>query len=203
MEWGFILEHLPAGPGRCLDFGPGGSTLATRALERGFVVTALDLDDTDWQHQPGVEFIHADIFETNLPPASFDLVINCSTIEHIGLPGRYGVIEMRLDGDLEAMTILRDLMKPDGIMLLTVPVGQDTVFIPMARVYGAKRLPHLLEGFTVEVERYYIKDDNNDWAACPRVMALAETPSVEDRVSPAGNLYALGLFVLRKDPLKG
>lgn len=197
IEWAFIEEYLPQGAGRCLDFGPGGSTLATRALEHGMDVIAVDLDDTDWRDQPGVTFIHSDLIGADLPTASFDVIINCSTIEHVGIPGRYGVIDARPDGDLEAMAILRDLLKPGGIMLLTIPLGHDRIFVPMARVYGTERLPQLLDGFMVDVEHYYIKDNRNRWIWCSREMALDEIASVESN-DPADDLYALGCFVLRK-----
>jgi 2-polyprenyl-3-methyl-5-hydroxy-6-metoxy-1,4-benzoquinol methylase len=197
IEWAFVTEHLPAGPGRCLDFGPGGSQLATHAAGRGFEVLALDRDATDWHDQPGVTFVHADLFALDWPPGPFDVIINCSTIEHVGIPGRYGVTEARPDGDLDAMHILHAWMRPGGVMLLTIPLGHDALFAPLCRVYGAERLPRLLAGFEVEVERYYIKDEANQWTACPREAALDEAASVESW-DPAGNLYALGCFVLRK-----
>jgi len=55
-----------------------------------------------------------DILKVDLPAKHFDLVINWSTVEHVGLAGRYGVTKSRPDGDLEAMARLRDLMKPGG-----------------------------------------------------------------------------------------
>lgn len=192
VEWGFVQEHMPRGLGSCLDFGPGGSTLATRALEAGFEVTAVDLDATDWQEQPGVKFVHGDIFEAELP--RFDLIINCSTVEHVGIPGRYGVTEDRPDGDLEAMALLRGLMR--GSMLLTVPLGQDAVFAPMCRVYGEERLPLLLDGFDIEIERCHIKDGDNRWTACDRRTATNERASAGSSFVHE-NLYALGCFVLR------
>jgi SAM-dependent methyltransferase len=75
-----------------------------------------------------VRFIQGDLLKLDLPTNHFDLIINCSTVEHVGLVGRYSVTENRPDGDLEAMARLRDLMKPSAIMLLTVPVGQDAIF---------------------------------------------------------------------------
>jgi hypothetical protein len=37
----------------------------------------------------------------------FDTVINCSTVEHVGLPGRYGGPSIP-DGDLEACSACAD-----------------------------------------------------------------------------------------------
>jgi SAM-dependent methyltransferase len=197
IEWAFVIEHLPAGPGRCLDFGPGGSPLAGHAARRGLEVLALDRDATDWHDQPGVTFVHADLFALNWPPGGFDVIINCSTVEHVGIPGRYGVTEFQPIADLNAMAILRRLLMPGGVMLLTIPLGHDALFAPLCRVYGAERLPRLLDGFRVDIARYRIKDEANHWRDCPRKAALDEAASVESW-DPADNLYALGCFVLRR-----
>ena len=137
IEWSWIISQMPSGPGHALDFGPGGSHLALIAAQRGFHVTAVDLEPVQWPYvHPGLRFIRGDILKLPLPRGHFDLVINCSTVEHVGLAGRYGVTENRPNGDLEAMARLRELMKPGGVMLLTIPVGRDAVFAPLCRVYA-------------------------------------------------------------------
>jgi len=130
-----------------------------------------------------------------LPKEHFDLIINCSTVEHVGLVGRYGVTESRPNGDLEAMARLRELMKPGGVMLLTIPVGQDAVFEPLCRVYGAQRLPQLLNGYTVEKEVFWVKDDQNRWVLCDKETAL-DFKALACSWDPMENVYALGCFVL-------
>jgi hypothetical protein len=197
IEWRFVEEHLPDGPGRCLDFGPGGSTLATTATQRGLTVTAIDRDISDWRLQDHVALVHADIFMVVGPSDNFDVIINCSTIEHVGIPGRYGITLDNPRGDILAMELLRDWLCPGGMMLLTLPLGRDAVFAPKCRVYGAERLPRLLDGYAVEVERCYVKNEQNQWTPCSREIAVAEEASVYSN-DPAGNLYALGCFVLRK-----
>lgn len=197
IEWSFVRKHLPIGPGHCLDFGPGGSTLATDAVRRGLDVMAIDSDNTDWREQPDVRMLHADLLEARLPEAWFDVVINCSSIEHAGIPGRYGITEMAPDADLAVMAELRRVMRPGAIMLLTIPLGQDAVFIPKCRVYGAERLPRLLDGYDIREQYCYVKTERNDWLLCRLETALQEEASVWSE-TPAGNLYALGCFVLRK-----
>ncbi len=124
-----------------LDLGPGGSHLALIAAQRGFKVTAVDLQSVRWPYvHPEIRFVRDDILKLPFPERHFDLVINCSTVEHVGLVERYRVTENRPDGDLEAMVRLRSLMKPGSMMLLTVPIGCDAVFAPLHRVYGPERL---------------------------------------------------------------
>lgn len=198
VEWPFCAAHMPAGPGLALDFGCGRSPLGFLAVLRGFQVTAIDLEQVKWPYtHPNLQFIQGDLFELDFPKQYFDLVINCSSVEHVGLVGRYGVTLSRKDGDFEAMVLLRELMKPNGIMLLTVPLGQDIILAPMHRVYGARRLPCLLQGFSVEHEEYWVDNEGNGWILCEKEKALSFKAS--------GNLKdlfsfknALGCFVLRR-----
>ena len=191
VEWSWIASQMPIDPGEALDFGPGGSNLGLIAAQRGFNVTAVDLGQVKWHYDHArLHFIRGDILKLPLPKGNLDLVINCSTVEHVGLAGRYGVTQSHPDGDLAAMSRLRDLMKPNGIMLLTIPVGCDAVFMPLHRVYGLERLPKLLSGYVVENEQYWVKNDRNEWVLIDRQDALMKEP--QER------LYGLGCFVLRR-----
>jgi SAM-dependent methyltransferase len=198
IEWAWIASQMPSGPGEALDFGSGGSNLGLIAVQRGFNVIAVDLQPVHWYYvHPALRFIQCDILKLPLPEEHFDLIINCSTVEHVGLAGRYGVTENRPDGDLEAMARLKKLMKSDGIMLLTIPVGCDAVFPPLTRIYGKKRLPLLLEGFIVEKEIFWIKDDKNRWKLTDKETATHFKASAGSQ-NPFQNIYALGCFVLKK-----
>ena len=189
---------MPAGPGEALDFGTGGSHLGLIAAQRGFKVTAVDLGSVEWHYaHPELRFIRGDIARLPLPAEHFDLVINCSTVEHVGLVGRYDVRESRPDGDLEAMVRLRELMKVGGLMLLAIPIGEDAVFAPLCRVYGPKRLPRLLERYTIEQDTYWIKNGANRWVLCDKQTALSFKASAGSW-NPLQNVYALGCFVLRR-----
>jgi SAM-dependent methyltransferase len=200
VECSFIGGNLPPGPGTALDFGSGPGLLSLLAALSGYQVTALDLqsleDQIPWRH-PSVKFAVGDVLELKLPENHFDVVLNCSAIEHVGLAGKYTVTEQRDDGDLEAMARMRTAMKTDGRMFLTTPIGLDVVFAPDFRVYGEKRLPRLLSGFTVEKESYWKKDQADRWVPCERAEALSSPPSA-DLVQPFYSVFCLGCFVLRK-----
>ncbi len=198
VEWSFIASQMPCGPGEALDFGCDGSYLSVIAARRGFRVLALDLEPQAfyWRH-PDVRFVQGDLLKLDLPLAYFDLIINCSSVEHVGLVGRYSVTEQRVDGDLEAMARMHELMKPGAMMLLTVPVGRDTVFAPLCSVYGSRRLPKLLTDFQVEWEEFWRKGPDNLWSLCDRALAL-EFEASAGSWDPGQNVYALGCFVLRR-----
>ena len=96
-----------------------------------YKVTAVDMTPCRWLYDdPRITYIQGDLLEQQLPPDSFDLIINCSVIEHVGLAGRYGFEQDVSDGDLECMAFLRRMIRHGGRMLLTLPVGIDAVFAP-------------------------------------------------------------------------
>ena len=191
IENSWVVAQMPDGPGAALDFGCGLGWGGLSAARRGFNVTAIDLQPVTWYYEhPSLHFVQGDIFEFDFPSEHFDLIINCSTVEHVGLSGRYGVKVDNPDGDMEAMALLRRLLKPHKVMLLTIPVGRDRIDPPLHRIYGEKRLPALLQGWKVTKKEYWIKDESNRWI-------LAEEPVVL-RKEPSGHCYGLGLFVLSR-----
>ena len=190
VEWSFCMARLGEGPGTTLDFGADIGILSLAAAQRGHEVVALD------RLPPALNYVHervtalqADILDRPLADRCFDQILNCSSVEHVGLAGRYGSHE-RPDGDLEAMEILGGLLAPSGRMLLTVPVGQDLICAPLHRIYGPQRLPRLLEGYAVQEEQYWTK--GAAWKRSDRATAL------ETRGSRS--FYAIGLFVLQPSP---
>ena len=194
VEYSWIAANMGNGPGQALDFGCGKSWMGFLAARKGFDVKAIDLEEVRWWYDhPCLRFDRGDLAKLSLLTDSFDLIINCSTVEHVGLQGRYGVAEARADGDLEAMSILLHLLKPGKDMLLTIPVGQDRVFAPRHRVYGFERLPKLLSGWEVVKSEFWGKDEDNRWRVCEEKDALSR--------SPLEHYYGLGLFVLRR-PVK-
>lgn len=203
MEWSFCAAQMPTGPGEAIDFGCGGSNIGLLAAQKGFHVTAINIEPVQWAYvHPNLQFLKGDLFNVSLPKSHFDLIINCSTVEHVGLVGRYGVTENHIDGDLDSMSLLSELLKPNGIMIMTIPCGEDAVFSPFHRVYGEQRLPSLLKNFFLDLEEYWVKNDDNQWASCTRTIALSfkslsfKPSSLQD--IPFKNVYALGCFVLRK-----
>jgi hypothetical protein len=191
VEWSWIAGNLPDNPGQVLDFGPSSSTCGLIAVFRGGKVTGLDLEAP-----PRLNYFHdnlamqqGDILTYDFGDRRFDTVINCSTVEHVGLPGRYGSPDIP-DGDLKAMRRLRALMRGSASrMVMTIPVGVDGVFAPAHRVYGRKRLPMLTTGFSIVREAYFAKSHpDRRWKETSPDAALA--------VVGSASFYALGLFVL-------
>ncbi len=114
IEYSWIVSNMGEGPGNALDFGtgPGWSWIGLVAARRGFQTIGVDIQPSTWPYvHPGFSFVQGDILELNFPPEHFDLIINCSSIEHVGLPGHYEGTKPSDAGDLEAMTVLRSILK--------------------------------------------------------------------------------------------
>ena len=190
VEWSWVVSRMGRGPGNALDFGCGDGNMGLVAARCGYQVTAIDLLHRRWPYRvPGLTFVQGDLLAMDLAPQHYDLIVNCSSIEHVGLSGRYGSAE-RPDGDLDAMSRLSDLARPGARMVMTIPVGQDAVFAPLHRVYGPQRLPRLLAGWTVEDQEFWVEQADGRWAQVERSEALS--------LPPKAMSYGVGLFVLRQ-----
>jgi SAM-dependent methyltransferase len=198
VEWAFLSREMPAGSGAAIEFGCEQGYLSLLAAEKGFHVIANDLQHQTftWRH-PNVEFRQGDFLKANFAENSFDLAINCSSVEHVGVAGRYGIEVAQDDGDIAVMDRLAKILKPNGVLLMTAPCGRDAVLAPWCRVYGAQRLPRLFAMFTVEKQEYWTKNQNNQWVVSSRESAFDFQPQ-HDPSDPHGCSYALGCFVLRK-----
>jgi hypothetical protein len=192
IEYSWVLSRIGNGPGKALEVGCGDFLLLSlTTAQRGYDVLAMDREQHEYPFiTKGVTFKLVDVLKESFSPSYFDLIIVCSTIEHIGLPNRYQVVSPIPEGDLIVMEKLHDAIEPDGVLLLTLPVGLDAVFAPYHRVYGEVRLPRLLKGWSITEEIYWIKQPSNQWLSVSRQEALAQ---------PGSNThYGLGCFVLRK-----
>ncbi|MGC2467911.1 MAG: DUF268 domain-containing protein [Candidatus Acidiferrum sp.] len=199
VEWGFLSTEMPSGPGEAIEFGCEQGYMSLLAAQKGFHVVANDLQEQcfTWQH-PDVEFRQGDFLKLDLPGNHFDLAINCSSVEHVGVAGRYGISADRDEGDIEVMGRLAEVLKPGGVLLMTSPCGRDAVMAPWCRVYGRQRLPRLFAPFQLVKESYWVKDSLNRWVLATREKALDFEPRNDPR-DGHGCAYALGCFVLRKN----
>jgi len=75
----------------------------------------------------------------------YDVVVSYSSLEHDGL-GRYGD-PIHPNGDILRMKALLTLIKPQGLFLLGVPIGPDSLCFNAHRIYGLKRMEKLTEGY--------------------------------------------------------
>jgi Methyltransferase domain len=124
---------------RILDVGAAESTLALSLAALGFEVVALD--------PRGYPLKHSNLREEQTPVQAwetgehFDAVLCISTLEHVGA-GDYGDRPLPEGQDEAALSRLRELLEPGGLLVLTAPLGE-------AAGYERPRLEELLAGWDV------------------------------------------------------
>ena len=195
-EYVFTTDNMLDGVAgfKALDVGPGSrAALGRYARDHGWDVTAVDLF-TDAKI-PGIEWRKADLRDMTFEPESFRLILNVSSIEHFGVPGRYGIKGYDADADIQAMDMMADWLSPAGRMILTLPIGPDTLHAPFHRVYG-QRLDRLLAKYDIIDGQFWNKQDGfNSYRPCTAPEAFTTIPTLEPH-----HYYAIGGFVLEKAP---
>ena len=140
------LARLPRGA-RVLDVGGAESTVGLSLAALGLDVTVVDPREHPLRH-PNLRHERRRLDEL-APAAPFDAALALSSIEHFGLEGYDNTrADPRLD--VAALRNLRELVVPDGLLVLTVPFGARSVDA-FQRVYDEDGLDELLAGWqTIE-----------------------------------------------------
>lgn len=193
VEYSFAITRLGKMPtGKVLDIGctDSGNMISPMLTFMGWEVHGLDNRQLKFNH-PNFLFVQGDARQVSLPKGFFDCICAISTIEHIGLKGRYGITIDDPDGDLKTMKRMTSFLAPNGIFLLTVPYGKSAVVKPMQRVYDKERLDKLLSAWHKKTETYYIFEDGH-WVEAPE-----ETAAQKDYLK-GGRALALVELTLKK-----
>lgn len=126
------------GKGRLLDFGCGGGSYLHRMKQQGWQVTGIDASED------AVARIRAELelpaFVGTLPhpdlePESFDVITMWQALEHVHWP-------------LEVLTAARDLLAPEGKLIVAVPNIDSLPFRWFGRAWHGLELPRHLTHFT-------------------------------------------------------
>ncbi len=161
IEYSYIISSLAGGQGgRVLDVGctDGGNMVSPVLASLGWEVYGIDNRVFRFEH-PNFRFTHGDIRNTSFPDNFFDYAYAVSTLEHIGLKGRYSVTEEDPEGDIKAVREIARILRPSGAFLLTIPYGRGQIIKPLQRVYDEFRLQKLFSQWKIEEEIYYILQD--------------------------------------------
>ncbi|MDQ1396830.1 MAG: hypothetical protein QOG64_2089, partial [Acidimicrobiaceae bacterium] len=124
--------------GTMVDLGCWTGSFCVASSQRGW--RAVGVEPSKWgserARQRGASVIQAGLDEADLPPGQFDLVVLCDVLEHLADPGA-------------ALRRIRQLLRPGGVLFLTVPDAGSV----LARVLGRRWwsvLPMHLQYFTRE-----------------------------------------------------
>jgi SAM-dependent methyltransferase len=140
-------------------------------LRSGVDLVGVDLASLDVE---GMETVEADVRELPFSDDSFDQVLLVSTLEHIGADNSvYGLEEEPdpADARLRALRSLRRVLRGNGSLLLTVPVGEpkDYGWFRQEDEAGWMRLFARAGYFVEERETYELAPEG--WRAAPNFRA--------------------------------
>ncbi len=186
IEWSWCIKYLPHNK-KVLDIGCCYSIISAVSSRLGNDTVGVDLNNEINYKLDNFEFIQGNFTGLNFEK-KFNCIVLASTVEHVGLSGRYNSSDDE-DGDLKTMEKVKKCLADGGEVILTIPVGKDAVFKPFHRIYGQDRLSKLLQGFEVLNSEFWLKADKINWIQVNKERALQESGSAV--------YYALGLFRIK------
>jgi SAM-dependent methyltransferase len=168
------LSRLERGA-RILDIGSADSTFPLSAASLGYEVTAIDPRRLGYSH-PNLES-HATLLEDwGTPSETFAAAFLISTIEHVGLGAygerAYGSPEHGVGVDVALLDRVRELLAPDGLMILSTPYGSREL-TAFERVYDDETLDKLLSNWHVLERQIVVRRDPHIWERDEKVVTGA------------------------------
>lgn len=143
-EYPFVLSHIPPPPAKILDVGCSGSMFPLILKALGYETHGIDIRNYFPLHK--FFFKRGDICLAPYENETFDVITAVSSIEHIGLGGRYGAEEV-LEGDLKALCEIHRILKKGKFFICTLPFGEDLRIEKDHKIYNRKRLDFLFENW--------------------------------------------------------
>ncbi len=147
IEVPWALAQLPQF-GSVLDIGSCDAAYLPAIVQPHRHLHCLDPRDCGATVPPGAVFHHQSVIGNTLPSSFYDAILALSTVEHIGLPC-YGQKPFAR-GDYLAMVEFRDLLKPGGRLIMTVPAGSSKI-TSWYRQYSPAALRDLLDGWAATI----------------------------------------------------
>ena len=134
---------------RILDVGGSESTVGLSLATLGHRVTVVDPRAHPLRH-PNLEHAACTLDELPDPVQPFHAAVALSAVEHFGLE-HYGLNARDERLDLAALTRMRELVAPGGLLVLTVPFDDEHPSVDdFQRVYDEAGLSELLRGWDVQ-----------------------------------------------------
>ena len=165
VEIPWVLSRLRRS-GRVLEIGYAYAEPAYLAglLRAGVELVGADLATRD---VGGMEAVEADVRDLPFSDGSFDQALLVSTLEHVGADNTVYGLEAESDGDsrLRALRELRRVLRRNGSLLVTVPLGEsgDYGWFRQEDERGWTRLYARAGFFTEETEAYELTPEG--WRA--------------------------------------
>jgi SAM-dependent methyltransferase len=167
VEVPWVLSRLQP-DGRVLEIG---YAFAETAYLGALLRSGVELVGADLARREvaGLDVVEADVRALPFPDGSFDQVLLVSTLEHVGADNAVYGLEGDSDPEarLFALRELRRVLRGDGSLLVTVPLGEpeDYGWFFQDDVRGWNRLYGRAGFFVSEQEAYELREEG--WRAAP------------------------------------
>lgn len=140
VEYAWVERNLPDKPSSLLNIGSRADKTVEAFTIKGHTIVGIDILQDDREIE-NYEFRIGDLLDMHFDE-KFDCIYAVSSIEHSGLDC-YEQTNVDADADLKIVEKIFGLLKPGGIMLITVPYGKFTSGKDW-RVYDDDRLAKLV-----------------------------------------------------------
>ncbi len=191
IEYPWIINNINVNSSnKLLDIGCGNGSKITEYFSKKCIVYGLE-KNANQSKQTYFTLVKGDIRKTLFKDNFFNIVCCVSTLEHIGVMGRYNVKKEDNKGDLKAMKEIFRILKNGGLAFVTVPYGKHDL-LPLNRIYNKQRIKRIFSDFKIiKTEYYKYSEKLGFWLRVSEKVA-AEVNWQKDP------WYALGLFILEK-----
>lgn len=165
IEYSFVIGKLVSlAKGRLLDVGCVARLNLVPATIASLDWEVYGIDVRQFKFRfPNFHFVLGDITKTDFPDSFFDAVSAVSTLEHIGLKGRYGISEGDPEGDAQAVREIRRILRRGGRLLVTLPYGKEKRQTTLNRVYNHDSLHELFSNWEIKDKVFYSQDSEGFW----------------------------------------
>lgn len=170
IEYGFTLAKISKMPiGKALDVGciARHNYLIPMMCFAGWDVSGIDIRDGWGYTHPNFRFIRGDIRDNTFKDNEFDMVSCISAIEHMGTTSYYGDTLIEQNADYHVLSEIKRILKPDGILLITVPYRKIGAVRPGYKIYDRGIFSMFCDMEIID-EVIYKKDSVNGWIPSDR-----------------------------------
>ena len=177
IEYPWFLSRLPPNKGKLLDSGSvlnfdfilSYKKIATKKL---FISTLAPESKCFWKK--GISYIYEDLRETCYNSEYFDWIVCLSTIEHIGLDNTMlytndiSKMENNPDTHLLAIKESHRILKPGGILYLSLPFGQKKNH-GWLQVFDSEMIDRIIDVFSpTSIMEHHFKYEPEGWRISSR-----------------------------------
>ena len=170
IEYGFTLAKISEMPiGTALDVGciARHNYLIPMMCFAGWDVYGIDIRDGWGYEHPNFHFTRGDIRDNTFNDNEFDMVSCISAIEHMGTTSYYGETKIEEDADFHVLQEIKRILKPGGVLLITVPYRKVGAARPGYKIYDSRFFAMFCDMEIME-EVIYRKDNIRGWILADR-----------------------------------